>query len=79
MKVFIVGITGGVGSRLAAQLKARGDEVGGLCRKPEQVETLAALGISASLGDIAQIDAARLAEYVRGSDLLVFSAGAGGA
>lgn len=79
MKVFIIGITGGVGSRLASLLKARCDEVGGLCRKPEQVETLGALGITGTLGDIAEIDEERLAEHVHGSDLIVFSAGAGGA
>lgn len=78
MKVFIIGIAGGTGSRLARLLRARGDEVDGLYRKPEQAEALGEFGVTGTLGDIVQIDAARLAEHVSGCDLIVFSAGAGG-
>ena len=35
-RVFIIGATGGVGSRLAAQLIERGDRALGLHRSPEQ-------------------------------------------
>lgn len=76
-KVFIVGIAGGTGLRLARLLNARSDEVRGLCRRPDQVEALGALGIAATLGDIVQIGEQQLADHVLGSDLIVFSAGAG--
>jgi uncharacterized protein YbjT (DUF2867 family) len=78
MKVFIVGIAGGVGSRLARRLVAAGDEVDGLYRRPEQGERLAADGVSATLGDLVELTPEELAGLIRGSDVLVFSAGAGG-
>ena len=79
MKVVIVGITGGTGARVARLLRARNVEVSGLYRKIEQRTKLDDLGISGVLGDIVSVDVAQLAGYVRGSDLLVFSAGAGSA
>ena len=78
MKVFIVGIAGGTGLRLARLLKDRGDDVGGLYRRPEQSKVLEEIGISGTLGDIVQISEEELAGQMRGSDLVVFSAGAGG-
>ncbi|QKP76343.1 NAD(P)H-binding protein [Methyloligella sp. GL2] len=78
MKVFIVGIAGKVGIRLAERLVARGDEVDGLYRRPQQKEALAAVGIQATEGDLVKMSAAELAEAIRGSDVVVFSAGAGG-
>lgn len=79
MKVFIVGIAGGVGSRLARLLTAAGDQVDGLYRRPEQGERLAADGIHATSGDLTRFDAPGLAELLHGMDVLVFAAGAGGA
>lgn len=78
MKVFIVGITGGIGSRLARQLVAAGDQVDGLYRSAEQGELLAADGIHATQGDLTQLDAPALAERLRETDVVVFAAGAGG-
>ncbi|MEV1019542.1 NAD(P)-binding oxidoreductase [Streptomyces sp. NPDC050264] len=78
MKVFIVGIAGGVGLRLARLLTADGDRVDGLHRRPEQGERLAAEGIHATHGDLTRIDAPALAALLRGTDVLVFAAGAGG-
>ncbi|RBQ18002.1 NAD-dependent dehydratase [Spongiactinospora rosea] len=78
MKVFIVGIAGGIGSRLAHLLHADGDRVDGLYRRPEQGRALAEHGIEATHGDLTRLTAAELAELVRGTDVLVFSAGAGG-
>jgi uncharacterized protein YbjT (DUF2867 family) len=77
MKVFIVGIAGQTGFRLAQVLRAHGDEVDGLYRRPEQAEQLAAIGVEATRGDLAQIDVALLADHVRGADAIVFAAGAG--
>ncbi|WP_181785293.1 NAD(P)-binding oxidoreductase [Streptomyces phytophilus] len=78
MKVFIVGIAGGVGSRLARLLTAAGDRVDGLYRRPEQGEHLATEGIHATHGDLTRLDAPALADLLHGTDVLVFAAGAGG-
>ncbi|MFF9352403.1 hypothetical protein [Streptomyces sp. NPDC014734] len=40
MKVFIVGIAGGIGSRLARLLTAAGDQADGLYLRPEQGQHL---------------------------------------
>ncbi|MCA8864617.1 SDR family oxidoreductase [Halomonas sp. SBBP1] len=79
MKIFIVGITGNVGFRLARTLKERGDEVDGLYRQPDQAGMLASIGVTGTVGDLVNIDPQRLAEAMRGSDAIVFTAGAGGA
>ncbi|WP_228003210.1 NAD(P)H-binding protein [Nocardia australiensis] len=78
MKVFIVGIAGGVGSRLARLLTATGDQVDGLYRRPEQGQHLAADGIHATHGDLTRLDAPALAALLHDTDVLVFTAGAGG-
>ena len=55
MNVFIVGIAGQTGLRLARLLKSRGDEVDGLYRRPVQSQMLSAIGITGTLGDLVQI------------------------
>jgi uncharacterized protein YbjT (DUF2867 family) len=78
MNVFIIGIAGGVGRRVAEQLATAGDEPTGLVRRPEQVEALASSGIQTILGDLVAMSVDELADAMRGSDAIVFSAGAGG-
>ncbi|KZY47584.1 NAD-dependent dehydratase [Roseovarius sp. HI0049] len=78
MKVFIIGMAGGVGRRLARALADRKDEATGLVRRPEQIEAMAGQGVSAGLGDILAMSVEALAEEMRGSDAVVFTAGAGG-
>lgn len=78
MKVFIVGIAGGIGHRLARLLTATGDQVDGLYRRPEQGERLTADGIHATHGDLTRLDAPALAALLHDTDTLVFTAGAGG-
>lgn len=78
MKVFIIGIAGGVGRRVAEQLAKASDEPTGLVRRPEQVEVLASSGIQTILGDLVAMSLDELADAMRGSDAIVFSAGAGG-
>jgi len=51
-RVFIIGATGGVGSRLAAQLIERADQSIGLHRRPEQPRALQARGIAPVAGDL---------------------------
>jgi uncharacterized protein YbjT (DUF2867 family) len=77
MKVFIVGIAGGTGSRVARLLAQQGDTVSGLYRRPEQVAGLHALGASGTLGGLATISTQKLASAASGADSLVFTAGAG--
>ncbi len=77
MKVFIIGIAGGTGSRVARLLAEQGDTVSGLYRRPEQAAALQSIGASGTLGDIATISAQELASAASGADVLIFSAGAG--
>jgi uncharacterized protein YbjT (DUF2867 family) len=77
-KIFIIGATGGVGSRLGPMLVAAGHDVTGLHRKPEQATNLENTGITPRLGDIMTMAADDLAELTRDCDVVVFSAGAAG-
>ena len=77
MKIFIVGISGETGFRLARLLGERGDEVDGLYRRAEQGEKLRAIGIAGTHGDLVRIDGTKLATHFSGSDVIVFTAGAG--
>ncbi|MFL1873634.1 NAD(P)H-binding protein [Hansschlegelia beijingensis] len=78
MKVFLIGVAGGVGRRVAEQLAKAGDEPTGLVRRPEQAAALAASGVQTAAGDLVSMSVDELAEAMRGSDAVVFSAGAGG-
>lgn len=76
--VFIVGATGGVGSRLGPMLVEAGHKVSGLHRKPEQAKNLADAGITPHLGDIMEMTANDLTNATKDNDVIVFSAGAAG-
>ncbi|QWT21593.1 NAD(P)H-binding protein [Bacillus sp. NP157] len=76
MKAFIIGIAGRTGRRLAGRLCEAGVGVNGLARHPGQVEELASNGMTATLGDIADIDADTLAVLLGKADVVVFTAGA---
>lgn len=78
MKVFIVGIAGGVGRRIAARLVGQGDQVDGLVRSAAKGQELARLGIATTPGDLVAMPAKALADVLRGADAVVFTAGAGG-
>jgi uncharacterized protein YbjT (DUF2867 family) len=75
-RVFIIGATGGVGSRLAAQLVEREDQPIGLHRRPEQARLLKARGIEAVAGDLTSIGIDQLAALMEGTAAVVFTAGA---
>ncbi|WP_167131285.1 NAD(P)H-binding protein [Paramicrobacterium chengjingii] len=77
-RVFIVGIAGAIGSRLAHLLTVDGDRVDGLYRRSEQGERLAADSIRATQGDVTRLDGPSFAELLKDTDVLVFAAGAGG-
>jgi uncharacterized protein YbjT (DUF2867 family) len=78
MKVFVVGIAGGVGRRVAERLMAQGDQVNGVVRSPTKGDELARQGISTTPGDLVAMSVEELAAAVRGFDAIVFTAGAGG-
>ena len=78
MRVFVVGAAGGIGSRLAALLTARGDAVTGMHRRPEQAGKVAASGATPVTGDLIADSVQDLAEAFAGHDAVVFSAGAHG-
>lgn len=78
MRTFVIGLTGGVGRRLAGDLLARGDDVRGLVRRGSQRADLAGRGVRAAVGDLTTMDADALAAAIRGADALVFAAGSNG-
>ena len=78
MKVFVVGIAGGVGIRIADQLLSRGDQVNGFVRQASKREELSHRGILSKVGDLVKMSVGELAVALRGSDVVVFTAGAGG-
>jgi nucleoside-diphosphate-sugar epimerase len=69
MRAFVTGATGFLGGRLAAKLRARGDEVIALVRDPERGARLDAELVQGDLSD-----RARLAEQMRGSDAVFHAA-----
>ncbi|KAA8697575.1 SDR family oxidoreductase [Pseudomonas caricapapayae] len=78
-KVFVIGAAGKVGQRLVKNLADSGHEVIALHRKEEQSAALEATGALPLLGNLTELDAPRLAGSMAGSDVVVFTAGAGGA
>ncbi|MFE9890197.1 NAD(P)H-binding protein [Streptomyces scopuliridis] len=76
--VFIVGITGGIGGLLAEELPSRGDTVHGLARRDDQQADLAARGVNARVGDLADMTVEQLAAAFADVDAIVFCAGSNG-
>ncbi|AKH68077.1 NADH(P)-binding [Spongiibacter sp. IMCC21906] len=76
--VFIIGATGGVGSRLTAMLIKAGHNVTALHRKPEQAKQLSEAGTTPCLGDIMTMTSDDLASEAKHCDVIVFTAGAAG-
>lgn len=77
--VFIVGAAGKVGRHLVKQLADKQHRVLALHRRAEQAAELDALGATPVTGDLTATDVGTLAGQMRGSDVVVFTAGAGGA
>jgi uncharacterized protein YbjT (DUF2867 family) len=77
MNVFILGITGGTGSRIARLLIDQEHSVSGLYRHPMQIEKLEGMGARVFAGDIATISEQELARAIDDSEVVVFTAGAG--
>ena len=77
-RIFLIGATGGVGSKLGPLLVAAGHEVTGLHRKPDQANPLAAEGVTPCLGDIMDMTSRDFVDLTKDSDVIVFTAGAAG-
>ena len=77
-KVFIIGGAGNIGRRLAALLAKKGHVAHPLFRKAEQEQPLRELGAEPINGDLTALDVTSLAALMAGSDVVVFTAGAGG-
>jgi hypothetical protein len=69
MKIALIGATGNVGSRVAAEALSRGHQVTGISRHPEKLA--AKPGLIAARGDTAEPDA--LAKVLAGHDAIVSS------
>ena len=77
-KVFIVGGAAKIARHLAQQLSKKGHTPLSLYRRAEQADELKALGATPIQGDLLKLKAEELAQLMENSDLVVFSAGAGG-
>jgi NADH dehydrogenase len=69
VKVLLTGGTGFVGPKVAHALRARGQDVRALVRKPERAKTLRAWGCELAQGDVAEPDSLRAA--AKGCDAVV--------
>lgn len=76
--VFIIGGAGQIGRRLSKILSDKGHDVRALYRKSEQEVLLRQQGAVPIKGSLTELDAAALAAHMKGSEVVVFSAGAGG-
>ena len=76
--IFLIGATGGVGSRLGPKLVGAGHSVKGLHRKPEQAGDLRDQGVEPVFGNLIEMTADDMASALQGCDTAIFSAGAAG-
>ena len=76
--VFVVGASGGVGSRLVPLLHRQGHDVTGMCRSEEAAAAVEDAGGTPVRGDLVEDSAETLAEKMAGHDAVVFLAGGGG-
>jgi uncharacterized protein YbjT (DUF2867 family) len=77
MRIVIAGGHGQIALRLERLLAARGDEVAGIIRKPEQADDLRRAGAEPVVLDLESASVEEVAERLRGADAAVFAAGAG--
>lgn len=78
MKITLIGGHGKVALLAEPLLVQAGHEVRAVIRNPEHVAEVEATGASAEVADIQTLDEAGWEELLRGSDAVVWSAGAGG-
>ncbi|MFE1949125.1 MULTISPECIES: SDR family oxidoreductase [Streptomyces] len=77
MRIVIAGGHGQIALRLERLLSARGDEVAGIIRRPEQGDDLREAGAEPVLCDLESASVEEVAAHLQGADAAVFAAGAG--
>ncbi|MFF0723656.1 SDR family oxidoreductase [Streptomyces sp. NPDC004134] len=77
MRIVIAGGHGQIALRLERLLAARGDEVAGIIRRPEQADDLRAAGAEPLVCDLESAGVDEVARLLEGADAAVFAAGAG--
>jgi nucleoside-diphosphate-sugar epimerase len=77
VRVAIAGGHGKIALLLSRQLSDAGHEVVGMIRNPEHAHEVESAGAQPLVVDLERVDAAQLAERLRGVDAVVFAAGGG--
>jgi uncharacterized protein YbjT (DUF2867 family) len=77
VRVAIAGGHGKIALHLARILSARGDQVVGLIRNPDQSDDLRTAGAEPAVVDLEHVGEDEVAAAIAGSDAVVFAAGAG--
>lgn len=78
MRITLIGAHGKVARLTAPLLVAAGHDVQAVFRNPDHTADVAATGATPRVIDVEQVDTAALSALLTGSDLLIWSAGAGG-
>lgn len=78
MRIAIIGGHGKVALELHPLLTQAGHEVDAIIRNPDQQTAIAELGATPVVADVQSLSAEELTELLRGHDVVVWSAGAGG-
>lgn len=76
--VTVIGAHGKVSLLALPLLAEAGHQSQGVIRKPEQADDIAATGATPVVADVESLETAELTELLRGQDVVVWSAGAGG-
>ncbi|GAB3266035.1 SDR family oxidoreductase [Alteromonas gracilis] len=78
MHITLIGGHGKVALQTSPLLSQAGHEVVGVIRNPDHADEVRAAGATPEVRDIESLDAAGWADLLRGTDVVVWSAGAGG-
>lgn len=77
-RITVIGGHGKVALLLAPKLVEEGHEVTSVFRNPDHEPEVAATGATPRVADVESMDVAQLTDLLRGQDVVVWSAGAGG-
>lgn len=77
-RVFVIGISGSIGSRVARQLLRAGTRVRGLVRTSAQSSRWLAEGAEIEVADLTSVTVVELAAMLRGITTIVYAAGSNG-
>lgn len=77
--IFVVGAAGKVSRRLLPKLVASKHKVTALYRRPEQRQEIEQSGAASCVASLTEMSVDELSRQMKGCDIVVFSAGAGGA